>query len=596
MVSLIRIHHFYVLNKKKHPIFHRLSMQFSQRGNVLITGDSGVGKSTLLHILYGSMHPRKGRVDYGQVQKSNIRYFSQEFHLTPGFKVKDYISIFGVSKQWLEAMGLETLSTSMSVMYLSGGEAVRFYLMLLLIQKPEIILLDEPTHALDHTNVDKVIDILKQASGLKIIATHDQRLQAIANQTLALEDPLTYTITNTNTPPQDEQKSIVGKMNLSLLSKKTKQILFKGSFIESVYQLARLQLQAMMIMFPTLLLTFHVYQSNLDTSTLPFHVSFLTESIKEEIPDSPFRVIKYQQPTIEKAFQLVQGFNGVSVYKDYSQILPKIIEVNDVIYEVRMSYLPFYSEDFSIFIIGPTLQFDQLQLMIKINVEEANQGIMNVISFAQNLHLVGIQKTRSPLEKPIIYFSAIQIKLFAEKFPIQHSQFSSLAEYVEHLPSDYLVLGIENKETFFHIQKALQNDMKYTLINQGVLDQQSQASWFFVLNQSVWFLLWLTLLVYIFFTSMVFMHDREKASQIFTAFIRLGVSQAFFKTMMHRHYLQTSLLETSMWILPIYGLYQLLLKEFLQSFSYFVFVIFIVSLYQTIHIMLMTFHTSRKTI
>jgi len=65
---------------------------------------------------------------------------------------------------------------------------------------------------------------------------------------------------------------------------------------------------------------------------------------------------------------------------------------------------------------------------------------------------------------------------------------------------------------------------------------------------------------------------------------------------MHRHYLQTSLLETSMWILPIYALYQLLLKEFLQSFSYFAFVIIIVSLYQTIHIMFMTFHTSRKTI
>ena len=92
------------------------------------------------------------------------------------------------------------------------------------------------------------------------------------------------------------------------------------------------------------------------------------------------------------------------------------------------------------------------------------------------------------------------------------------------------------------------------------------------------------------------MHDREKALQIFTDFILLGVSHAFFKTMMHRHYLQTSLLETLIWILPIYALYQFLLKEFLQSVSYFVFVILIVSLYQTIHIMLMTFHTSRKTI
>lgn len=596
MVKLIKIQHYFSLNKKRHQIFNHLNLEFIQWGNVLITGDSGVGKSTLLQIIYGSIKPRKGKIDYDKIIKSDIRYFSQDFQLSSEFLVSDYIKIFNITSDWMKQVCLEELPLSMSAMFLSGGEVVRFYLMLLVIQEPKTLLLDEPTHALDQFNVNKVIQIIDDAIGLKIIATHDQRLQYIANQTVNLEDPFTYSITSTKTFKKEAVHSKKISINFKFLKKKIRKTFFKFSFLEAVYQLSRFQLQAMLITFPTLLLTLNVYQHNLLQSSLPFHVSYLTESIKEDIPNSPFQIVKYQQPTFEKTFKLFQGFSGVEVDQDYSQILPKTISYNNITYEIRMTNLPFYSDAFSVFVVGPLIDVDKDTFILKYTIEDPTISFRQVISLERNLHVLGTQKIRSPLEKPIIYFSVMQIKIFAKKFPIQHPNFDFLASYIESLASDYLVLTIENTNTFFQIEKALESNLTYTLINLGRVDQKTQETWFLLLKESIWFLLWLTVVVFVFFTSMIFIFYREKTSQIFTAFVRLGVPKLFFINLMRSHFIQNGLLESLTMIALMYVFYIYKINEFIQGFAYLMFLIFIVSLYQLFNISLITFHFSKKRI
>lgn len=178
-------------------------LEVKESQHMLILGNSGSGKTTLLHILGGLLHPRQGKIVIGNTdlyslsshqrdkyRGQNVGLVFQKPHLISALSVGDnlllaqYLSGSAQDKgrvyEVLEELNLGHKANS-RVRALSQGEQQRVTIARALLNRPRLILADEPTASLDDNNAQKVIELLKsqadkyQASLL--IATHDQRVK-----------------------------------------------------------------------------------------------------------------------------------------------------------------------------------------------------------------------------------------------------------------------------------------------------------------------------------------------------------------------------------------------------------------------------------
>ncbi|MDD4082635.1 MAG: ABC transporter ATP-binding protein [Sphaerochaetaceae bacterium] len=165
-------------------IIKNINLKFYQALSYSITGKSGTGKSTLLQIIGGLDEPTEGKVlvrgqDYSNLndnQKSKIRnqkfgYIFQNNLLLEDFNVLENVMmpflIFGKKKEdcleraksLLDRVGLIPKINKMPNI-LSGGEKQRVSVCRSLINKPELILADEPTGSLDEENAKIIEDLL----------------------------------------------------------------------------------------------------------------------------------------------------------------------------------------------------------------------------------------------------------------------------------------------------------------------------------------------------------------------------------------------------------------------------------------------------
>lgn len=168
------------------------------RGDRLgIVGPNGSGKSTLLKIITGVIEPDEGSVVTGETVK--IGYFSQENeYMDQSLKVIDYIR--NVAEYIETADGTTTASQMLerflftgSLQYsliskLSGGERRRLYLLKVLMEAPNVLILDEPTNDLDITTLTILEDYLNTYDGIVLAVSHDRYfLDKMAERILAFE-------------------------------------------------------------------------------------------------------------------------------------------------------------------------------------------------------------------------------------------------------------------------------------------------------------------------------------------------------------------------------------------------------------------------
>lgn len=188
---------------KKNPVLKDVSFEARPGEMVALIGKNGAGKSTLMHILSGMQRPDSGTICYfGQTMGKRrslfgkyCGYVPQSNGLMEELSVQDNISLWtGKSgkpdERLMQMFRLESI-LQMPVKRLSGGMKRRVAVACAMANFPPILLMDEPTAALDQEYRDMLHRFMTEytnMNGILVTATHDEREIAMADSVLILED------------------------------------------------------------------------------------------------------------------------------------------------------------------------------------------------------------------------------------------------------------------------------------------------------------------------------------------------------------------------------------------------------------------------
>lgn len=163
-----------------------------------IMGVNGAGKSTLLGLVTGSVEPTRGRVKHGKTVKvATLTQQLDELREVENDRVSDVIGrkrtsyVAGGKEmtpgQLLERLGFTSAQLSTPVKDLSGGQKRRLQLLLILLDEPNVLILDEPSNDLDTDMLAAMEDLLDTWPGTLLVVSHDRYLmERVTDQQYAL--------------------------------------------------------------------------------------------------------------------------------------------------------------------------------------------------------------------------------------------------------------------------------------------------------------------------------------------------------------------------------------------------------------------------
>ncbi|GAA1763487.1 ABC-F family ATP-binding cassette domain-containing protein [Agromyces humatus] len=185
-------------------VLHELEWRIAPGERTGILGVNGAGKSTLLGLVTGAVAPTTGRVKRGKTVK--IATLSQELaELTEwadqrvSAVVAEQRTSYAIGEgskaveltpgQLLERLGFTSAQLSTPVKNLSGGQKRRLQLLLILLQEPNVLILDEPTNDLDTDMLAAIEDLLDSWPGTLLVVSHDRYLiERVTDRQLAIID------------------------------------------------------------------------------------------------------------------------------------------------------------------------------------------------------------------------------------------------------------------------------------------------------------------------------------------------------------------------------------------------------------------------
>ena len=185
-------------------VLHRVEWRIAPGERTGILGVNGAGKSTLLSLIDGSVAPSVGRVKRGKTVKVATltqRLDELEQHLDDPVRVVvarlRTTYVFGTGSkaqeltpgQLLERLGFASAQLSTPVKDLSGGQKRRLQLLLILLDQPNVLILDEPTNDLDTDMLAALEDLLDSWPGTLLVVSHDRYfLERVTDQQYAILD------------------------------------------------------------------------------------------------------------------------------------------------------------------------------------------------------------------------------------------------------------------------------------------------------------------------------------------------------------------------------------------------------------------------
>ena len=179
--------------------------------DLLIIGNSGIGKTTLLHLLAGLLNSNSGSIElfgkeFNQLsshqldrfRKNNIGIVFQRPHFVNSLTVKENLQLAQYIGNKKNNNRIDSILKNLNILdksnkktnLLSQGEKQRASIALAIVNSPKLILADEPTSSLDDSNCSNVIKLLKKQAteygAQLIVITHDSRLKKHFNKSIEL--------------------------------------------------------------------------------------------------------------------------------------------------------------------------------------------------------------------------------------------------------------------------------------------------------------------------------------------------------------------------------------------------------------------------
>lgn len=187
VVDLVDVDFSYDGPDDSHPVLRDVTWRVAPGERAGILGANGAGKSTLLGLLAGDFTPTRGRRREGKTVQIGI--LDQEFRALR--EIADYrvYQVLGKLKgsfevegkelspaQMLERLGFNSSQLQAKVGALSGGQKRRLQILLLLLEEPNVMILDEPTNDIDTDTLTALEDVLDAWPGTLLVVSHDRYL------------------------------------------------------------------------------------------------------------------------------------------------------------------------------------------------------------------------------------------------------------------------------------------------------------------------------------------------------------------------------------------------------------------------------------
>jgi lipoprotein-releasing system ATP-binding protein len=187
MIKVTDLHKSFVMDAYELPVLKGINLEIQRGELIAIVGASGAGKSTLLHII--------GTLDIG--------FVFQFHHLLPEFTALENASMPALVQRrdpWTVASEAQLLLTEVGLAQrlhhkpgeLSGGEQQRVAMARALMQKPDLVLADEPTGNLDTHTGDGLFELMRELNKTRgttfIIVTHNDKLSAQSDRIIHMQD------------------------------------------------------------------------------------------------------------------------------------------------------------------------------------------------------------------------------------------------------------------------------------------------------------------------------------------------------------------------------------------------------------------------
>ena len=206
----------YIMQTTSIPVLKGISLTVYSGESIAITGTSGSGKSTLMHLLGCLDTPTSGsysidgevvsslsREQLAKIRNKKIGFVFQKFHLLPDLTAIENVALPQLYAGNTEATALSHAKNMLELVQLqhrmdhypyqlSGGQQQRVAIARALINKPSILLADEPTGNLDSESGANIMNLLKQLNREQkvtmILVTHEPTIARQADRIIQLKD------------------------------------------------------------------------------------------------------------------------------------------------------------------------------------------------------------------------------------------------------------------------------------------------------------------------------------------------------------------------------------------------------------------------